>query len=353
MRIKKLLFLLCFGLLTNSNLQAKKLSGEIIFPDDTLEATIEVPIIWSTGEPDFYALQQRVTYFVGGERKRQKVKPEEAQEIRFEYEGMVFQMRSVQNPADVLFKSKDFLKLEIEGAVSLFAYYQQEGATGGRDDEFDNDGRRITYIVKKGKEEAMTVSPLSFRWDMTDFFSECLTLVDKIEHRDLRRRDIKEIVSYYNEVCVDEPERSTEMVNPTSLVEKTSNKITPFLMFDGRAEEAMNFYEALFEDAEIIFIERYENSGETIDGKVYQAIMQIHGQEVRFFDSSIKHDFTFTPAISFFVNCDSELEIYKFFVELSKDGLVRMELDNYGFSKKFGWVEDKFGISWQLNFMGE
>ncbi len=66
-------------------------------------------------------------------------------------------------------------------------------------------------------------------------------------------------------------------------------------------------------------------------------------------DSYVKHGFTFTPAISLYVNCKSEEEINDLFAELSKGGQVLMPLDRYPFSDKFGWVADRFGVSWQLN----
>ena len=66
-------------------------------------------------------------------------------------------------------------------------------------------------------------------------------------------------------------------------------------------------------------------------------------------DSSMKHDFTFTPAISLYITCASEDEINRLFEKLSQDGEVFMPLTAYPFSEKFGWVADKYGVSWQLN----
>jgi len=63
----------------------------------------------------------------------------------------------------------------------------------------------------------------------------------------------------------------------------------------------------------------------------------------------VKHQFTFTPSISLFVDCDSETELEELFSRLSAGGAVLMPLDNYGFSTRFGWVNDRFGLSWQLN----
>ena len=67
-------------------------------------------------------------------------------------------------------------------------------------------------------------------------------------------------------------------------------------------------------------------------------------------DSAFDHAFNFTPSVSVFVQCETEEEINTLFNQLVEGGFAMMALGNYGFSKKFGWVTDKFGISWQLNF---
>jgi len=67
-------------------------------------------------------------------------------------------------------------------------------------------------------------------------------------------------------------------------------------------------------------------------------------------DSLFSHEFTFTPAISLYVKCDTPEEIDELFSKLSEGGQVLMPLDKYPFSNKFGWLNDKFGVSWQLNF---
>ncbi len=126
-------------------------------------------------------------------------------------------------------------------------------------------------------------------------------------------------------------------------------KITTFLMFDGKAEEAMNFYTSLFDKSEIISISRYGANEAGAEGTVLHATFSLNGQEFMCIDSSVKHDFTFTPSISLYVTCDTEDEIDRIFEKLSQDGTVFMPLATYPFSKKFGWVSDKYGVSWQLN----
>lgn len=126
-------------------------------------------------------------------------------------------------------------------------------------------------------------------------------------------------------------------------------KITPFLMFEGNAEEAMNYYTTLIEDSKIINISRYGANQPGAEGSVMQATFSLKGQEFMGIDSNIKHEFTFTPAFSLFITCDSEEEIDQLYASLTDSGSMLMPLDDYAFSKKFCWIVDKFGISWQLN----
>lgn len=127
-------------------------------------------------------------------------------------------------------------------------------------------------------------------------------------------------------------------------------KVTPFLMFqDGQAEEAMNFYTSIIEDSQILDILHYGPGEAGDEGTVMQAVFALNGQEFMCIDSNVKHAFTFTPAMSIFVTCDTEEEIDTLYQKLKEDRQALMPLDNYGFSKKFGWVNDRFGVSWQIN----
>ena len=129
----------------------------------------------------------------------------------------------------------------------------------------------------------------------------------------------------------------------------TSQKITTFLMFEGNAEEAMTFYTSLFDDAEIVSITRYGADGPGAEGSVQHATFSLAGEQIMCIDSPVKHGFTFTPSISLFVDCEDQAEQDRAFSQLSAGGAVLMPLDNYGFSTRFGWVNDRFGVSWQLN----
>lgn len=127
-------------------------------------------------------------------------------------------------------------------------------------------------------------------------------------------------------------------------------KVTTFLMFDGKAEEAMNLYTSLFKDSAIISISRYEAKEAGTEGTVRHATFTIHGQTFMCIDSSVMHAFTFTPAMSLYVNCETEDEIDTLFEKLSRDGEVLMPLNSYPFSEKFAWINDRYGVSWQLSF---
>ncbi|REB07427.1 VOC family protein [Sporosarcina sp. BI001-red] len=127
-------------------------------------------------------------------------------------------------------------------------------------------------------------------------------------------------------------------------------KVTPFLMFqDGSAEEAMNFYTSLIADSKINSISRYGKGQSGDEGSVMKATFSLKGQDFMCIDSNVTHQFTFTPSFSIYINCDSEEEIRCLYENLVKGGQPLMPLEDYGFSQQFGWVNDRFGVSWQLD----
>jgi predicted 3-demethylubiquinone-9 3-methyltransferase (glyoxalase superfamily) len=136
-------------------------------------------------------------------------------------------------------------------------------------------------------------------------------------------------------------------------LKRSNQKITTLLMFTGQAEEAMNFYISLFDQSEIISIQRYGANlagyEAGAEGKVLHATFSLNGQVFMCIDSFAKHEFTFTPSISQYVTCETEDEIDRVFGKIAQDGEVFMPLAAYPFSEKFGWLADKYGVSWQLN----
>ena len=123
----------------------------------------------------------------------------------------------------------------------------------------------------------------------------------------------------------------------------------PFLMFQGDGSEALDFYLATFPGATLEAVERYGEGEQGAPGGLKMALFTVVGQQIRAFDSPPVHDFTFTPSFSFFVECDSAEELRGLSETLSEGGKVMMEVDDYGFSRLYAWVADRFGVAWQLN----
>ncbi len=136
-------------------------------------------------------------------------------------------------------------------------------------------------------------------------------------------------------------------------------KINPFLWFDTRAEEAANYYVSVFssisgknsgsKDSVIDVVSRYGEAGPGKKGSVMIVTFHLLGQEFIALNGGPVKDFTFNASLSFFINCDSLDEINTLWTKLSDGGKVLMEFKKYPFSEKYGWLQDKFGISWQLN----
>ena len=125
-------------------------------------------------------------------------------------------------------------------------------------------------------------------------------------------------------------------------------RVTPFLMFEGDAEAAMNLYVGLFQNSEIVEISRYGPGEAGKAGTIQRATFRLGSQRVVCIDSPINHEFTFTPAFSMFAEFSDQSELDACYKVLADDGQVLMPLNEYDFSKRFAWVQDRFGISWQL-----
>ncbi|MEO0896850.1 MAG: VOC family protein [Bacteroidota bacterium] len=129
-----------------------------------------------------------------------------------------------------------------------------------------------------------------------------------------------------------------------------SSNIYTFLTFQKEdAEQAMNLYIELFDNSEIVDLKRWGKEAPGKEGTIMQATFTLNGKLFMCSDSPPVHEWDFTPAVSNFVICEDENQQKTLFSRLSEEGKVMMPLGNYGFSQQFGWVEDKFGISWQLN----
>jgi len=118
---------------------------------------------------------------------------------------------------------------------------------------------------------------------------------------------------------------------------------------DGQAEAAMNFYVQTIPGARIVDIKRFGKEGPGKEGSILGASIALGDQVIRFFDSPAKHAFGFTPAVSLFIDCTDEAEMRRIAGALGEGGQDLMPLGNYGFSRLFAWVNDRFGVSWQVN----
>jgi predicted 3-demethylubiquinone-9 3-methyltransferase (glyoxalase superfamily) len=113
-------------------------------------------------------------------------------------------------------------------------------------------------------------------------------------------------------------------------------RITPFLWFDDQAEEAMNFYVSIFKNSKVGRVTRYGEAGPGPKGSVMSATFQLEGQEFMALNGG--PHFSFTPAISFFVNCETQEEVDELWKKLSAGGKT----------ERCGWLKDKYGLSWQI-----
>lgn len=113
-------------------------------------------------------------------------------------------------------------------------------------------------------------------------------------------------------------------------------KITPFLWFNDKAEEAVDFYTSIFKNSKTISISRYGDAGPGPKGSVMVAKFQIEGQEFMALNGG--PTFTFSPAISFVVNCKTQDEVDELWEKLSEGGA----------KSQCGWLTDRFGLSWQI-----
>jgi len=125
-------------------------------------------------------------------------------------------------------------------------------------------------------------------------------------------------------------------------------KITSHLWFDKEAKEAARFYTSIFKDSKIRDIATLEG---TPSGEVDIVTIELYGQEFTLLSAGPL--FKFTPAVSFLIACETKEEVDVLWKELSEGGLAFMDLGEYPFSEKYGWVQDRYGLSWQVMYIGD
>jgi predicted 3-demethylubiquinone-9 3-methyltransferase (glyoxalase superfamily) len=129
-----------------------------------------------------------------------------------------------------------------------------------------------------------------------------------------------------------------------------TQELRTFLTFQGgAATAALDLYRTVFDDFELIEIEHYGPDDIGPEGTVKMAKFRLASSEFSCADSPIDHAWGFTPAVSLWIDCDDVAELERLFDRLSDGGNVFMPVDDYGFSRRFGWVGDRHGVTWQLN----
>jgi predicted 3-demethylubiquinone-9 3-methyltransferase (glyoxalase superfamily) len=137
--------------------------------------------------------------------------------------------------------------------------------------------------------------------------------------------------------------------------ETCMEKIVPNLWFDDNAEEAVRFYTSVFDNSRTNKTARYDSEGAKVSGQPEGSVLTVEFEleGYRFIALNGGPVFSFTPAISFMVACDTKEKVDRLWTTLSEGGTELMALDTYPFSERYGWVQDKYGLSWQIMFMGD
>lgn len=186
----------------------RKIKGTIISNGQSREVTFNVKIPFLGGEPSFERMQYRIKYFDEAGKKH-TLRPDDATEIQFEFEGQPVRMISCRNNLGLgnMFSTSSniFLKLEIDGPLRLYRYYYRQ-TSGGMHTAGGGYMPGTTYTVEnfvfqKGEGPLKQSGGWGWRKDMLKYFSDCPALASLIESKELRRREIEAIVMFYNDKC--------------------------------------------------------------------------------------------------------------------------------------------------------
>ncbi|SRR6056297_1287709 len=209
--MKKILVLLILGIIFSSNTEAKKIDGQILFDNDTVDVIFKIPVDFLTQEINYTGLQYKVKY-IDSTGKKKKLLPDDAREIRFSFDYENIRMLSRKNTVDIgnIFSGANhiFLKIKIDGKLKLFEYHYTQsepamrtGASGGVPVSVGMSYPVEKYVLQKNGEELKRPKELTFRKDMTTYFSDCSVLSQKIEEKEYKKRDLESIVRFYNSNC--------------------------------------------------------------------------------------------------------------------------------------------------------
>ena len=122
--------------------------------------------------------------------------------------------------------------------------------------------------------------------------------------------------------------------------------IRPFITVENRAQEALDFYRSVFPTFSLVSLQHHATPH---DNLVQLAVFSLQGHELMISDSFVSHEWSITPGVSLFMSLTSKDELQSLANALAVDGTTHMPAGSYGFSTFFAWVEDRFGVNWQLN----
>ena len=207
--MRRVYVFIILGCIYTLNAEAKKIEGKILFQNDTIDVTFNIPFKFFGREPNYEKLQNKVKYY-DPKGKIIVLRPHQAKEIRFNFEGEEVRMLSRFNTLGfgTLFPTSDhiFLKIELDGNLKLFSYYYTQHSAGMYNGASGTMSMGYSYgaggyILQKGDEELKRPAGLSFKKDMIEYFNDCPILAQKIENKEFRKNDLEFIVKFYNSNC--------------------------------------------------------------------------------------------------------------------------------------------------------
>jgi hypothetical protein len=179
---------------------AERVSGQIVYADKTVDVTMLIPVGLFGGGPNTEALQKRVRY-LDAKGKKRWLKPDQAKEFRFSLNGQGFRMVSRPYVGSLFAASPNvFLLQVIDGPVKMFEYRMTTRSAGGPNMP-STSNQTISYLLQRGEEKLNEPNVFGFKKEMAEYFADCPKLVALIEEKEFKRRDIGEIVIFYNTQC--------------------------------------------------------------------------------------------------------------------------------------------------------
>ncbi|MEQ8425048.1 MAG: hypothetical protein RIA63_10085 [Cyclobacteriaceae bacterium] len=188
--------------------QTVNVSGQIILPNKTLDVTMMIPVVTASCEPNFQKLQHKIKYY-NSSGKKIALQPDEIEEIKFSYNGKDIRMQSRPNSVEsgnfLSSGRRILLKLEVDGKLKMFNYYYTQSSPG----VYNPASRVRTGVFNQTttqgilEKDGVLKQPnkKNFKKDMSNYFSDCPLLAQKIAGNELSEENLIEIVELYNTNC--------------------------------------------------------------------------------------------------------------------------------------------------------